>query len=119
MVSDCHNALMRDRVRKPCTPDLVGSAKTTSGKKPCIGQRRPGGQPGNSNAWKHGRRSQRAEGARKLTCARLKLAAFILQAHALAAGREFQSHARPLRQDQMNLLRREDPEGWSIATSAF
>lgn len=80
-------------------------------------QRRPGGQPGNTNALRHGRRSRGAELSRKLTCARLKLAAHILQAHAEAEGRPFQSHARPMRQDQLDLLRRDDPEGWGFALS--
>ena len=74
-----------------------------------------GAQPGNTNAWKHGRRSHKAELYRKLTCARLKLASHILQAHAEAEGRPFQSHARPMRRDQLDLLQREDPEGWRLA----
>lgn len=84
-----------------------------------VSRRLRGAQPGNTNAWKHGRRSHKAELSRKLTCARLKLAAHILQAHAEAEGRSFQSHARPMRQDQLDLLRREDPEGWSFAVGSI
>jgi len=84
-----------------------------------VSRRLRGAQPGNTNAWKHGRRSCKAELSRKLTCARLKLAAHILQAHAEAEGRNFQSHARPMRQDQMDLLKRDDPEGWSLANARF
>ena len=46
-----------------------------------VSRRLRGAQPGNTNAWRHGRRSHKAELSRKLTCARLKLAAHILQAH--------------------------------------
>ena len=83
-----------------------------------VSRRLRGAQPGNTNAWKHGRRSYKAELSRKLTCARLKLAAHILQVHAKAEGRSFQSHARPMRRDQLELLRREDPEGWSLAVGS-
>jgi hypothetical protein len=93
---------------------VAGRAKSSSAKATDGVQRRPGGQPGNTNAWKHGRRSRDAELSRKLTCARLKLAAHILRAHAEAEGRPFQSHARPMRRDQLELLKREDPEGWSL-----
>jgi hypothetical protein len=84
-----------------------------------VSRRLRGAQPGNTNAWKHGRRSRKAELSRKLTCARLKLAAHILQTHAEAEGRNFQSNARPMRQDQLDLLRREDPEGWRLAVGSI
>ncbi len=110
---------MRDRRLKTLVSGVAGRSVTSPTKATNDILRRPGGQPGNTNAWKHGRRSRDAEVSRKLTCARLKLAAHILQAHAEAEGRSFQSHARPMRQDQMDLLKRDDPEGWSIAAATF
>jgi predicted nucleic acid-binding protein len=44
---------------------------------------------------------------------------FYIGAHAEAEGRSFQSHARPMRRDQLELLRREDPEGWSLAIGSI
>ena len=105
---------MRDRRLKTLVSGVAGRAEASPTKTTDGVLRRPGGQPGNTNAWKHGRRSRNAELFRKLTCARLKLAAHILQAHAEVEGQHFPSHARPMRQDQLDLLKREDPEGWGL-----
>jgi hypothetical protein len=110
---------MPDKICGAFASGVAGQAMTSASKATDGVKRRPGGQPGNTNAWRHGRRSRKAELSRKLSCARLKLAAHILQAHAEAEGRSFQSHARPMRQDQMDLLKRDDPDGWSIAAATF
>lgn len=71
--------------------------------------RRRGAQPGNQNAYRHGRRSAQAILARKLGRARLKAAAKI----GLAIGMFHPRHLpkpRPLRPDQLRLLRDQDPE---------
>ena len=71
--------------------------------------RRRGAQPGNQNAVKHGRRSAQAILGRKLSRARLKAAAHL----GLACGLFNPSclpKPRPMRMDQMRLLRAYDPE---------
>ena len=77
-------------------------------------QRRPDGQPGNTTTQTRGRHGREKALFRKFTCDRLKLAAHTLRAHAEAEGRYSQSHARPMRQDQVDLLKREEPEGRGI-----
>jgi hypothetical protein len=64
---------------------------------------RQGGQPGNRNAWKHGRRSAAATLRRKRTYAVLKAATHLLSAlGGFPRGQE--PRCRPLRPDQLALL---------------
>lgn len=78
--------------------------------------RRRGGQPGNRNAVKHGRRSARAILARKLSRARLKGAV-----HVGLACRLFNPSCLPkprsMRADQLRLLQAYDPELAAILTA--
>lgn len=71
--------------------------------------RRRGGQPGNTNARKHGRRSAAAELARKQTTATLKGIT-----HLLVGLGEFppgqRRRCRPMRVDQLGLTARLEPE---------
>jgi len=71
--------------------------------------RRRGGQAGNQNACRHGRRTARAIHARKLSRARLKAVAHI----GLAIGMFHPDRLpkpRPVRADQLRLLTAYDPE---------
>ena len=82
------------------------------------GSRRRSGQPCNRNAWKHGRRSSAWNVRMKLSVARLKALAQIAMAHGLLTDdRRFR--VRPLRKDQMALLRVYDPEIASILESGW
>ncbi len=70
--------------------------------------RQPGAQPGNSNALKHGRWSAGERLRRKLSMATVKALAHIIDQHALAQ-RLGRFRIRPLRCDQLALLRQHDP----------
>ena len=70
-------------------------------------KRLEGGQPGNRNAWKHGKRSAEALIMRKLARAELKAMAFI--GFAVGMFPKSAVRHRPLRADQLALLRRHRP----------
>ena len=63
--------------------------------------KRPGGQPGNQNALRHGQRTRRAIAARKAATARVKAAAVILHGLGAIPGR---CRRRLLRPDQVALI---------------
>jgi hypothetical protein len=71
---------------------------------------------GNQNRWVHGRRSRAFLDARKLTGARLKVAAHIAVNLGWIPGR---CRARPIRLDQVRLLERLDPELLAVARDAL
>jgi hypothetical protein len=76
---------------------------TMSAKSPSkISPRSRGGQPGNRNAWKHGHRSRHKVRLRAQLRARLKVLAFIGEAHGVFGKSKVRN--RPLRQDQIELL---------------
>lgn len=64
-------------------------------------KRRPGGQPGNQNALKHGQCTYRAISARKAATARVKAASVILHGLGAIPGR---CRRRLVRPDQVPLL---------------
>jgi hypothetical protein len=71
--------------------------------------RRRGGQPGNQNALRHGRRSRAAVIRRRLTYARLKVIALLgLKLQLFAKGDR--QRPRPVRPDQVELLLKGDPD---------
>lgn len=71
--------------------------------------RRRGGQPGNTNARRHGRRSRAAVLHRRLTRARLKVIALLgLELQLFAKGAR--QRPRPVRHDQIELLLDADPD---------
>ncbi len=63
--------------------------------------KRPGGQPGNQNALRHGQRTRRAIAVRKAATARVKAAAVILHGLGAIPGR---CRRRLLRPDQVTLI---------------
>ena len=69
--------------------------------------RSAGGQPGNRNAWRHGRRSAAAVLKRRIARAELKAVALIGLAADMFAGSALRH--RPLREDQIALLRLHRP----------
>ena len=73
-------------------------------------QRRPGGQPGNRNALKHGRRTAEARRRQKLAHASLKALQHLLNSQGMVHRAEGRLRPRPLRPDQMALLIEEEPE---------
>jgi hypothetical protein len=73
-------------------------------------RRKPGGQPGNRNAVKHGRRTAEAQRQRKLTHSRLKVLQHLLNSQGMVPRSEGRLRPRPLRQDQMALLMEAEPE---------
>lgn len=70
------------------------------------------GQPGNKNAWRHGERSAVATIRRRLSTARIKALAHVMHRHGMlpADNELFRFRVRPVRRDQLDLLRRLDPE---------
>jgi len=91
--------------------NMIGKPKTT------IKPRRPGGQPGNRNAWKHGHRSAQAILRRQLCCAHLKIVAHI----GLGLQMFFRTalpRPRPLRPDQFALLAIHDPDALGMLEAA-
>lgn len=75
-------------------------------------ERRPGGQPGNSNAWRHGRFSRARLEGRKLSLAQMKVLARAAHLLGLVAGR---CRVRPLRMDQIHILAALRPKDLSLA----
>ena len=73
-------------------------------------RRKPGGQPGNRNAVKHGRRTAEALRKRKLAHATLKAVQHLLVAEGMVPRSEGRIRPRPLRPDQMRLLIETEPE---------
>jgi hypothetical protein len=73
-------------------------------------QRKPGGQPGNKNALKHGRRTAEARRRQKLAHASLKALQHLLNSQGMVPRTEGRIRPRPLRQDQMDLLIEAEPE---------
>ena len=74
---------------------------------------RRGGQPGNQNALKHGRRSAAATLARKRSRAVLKAASHLLTAlGAFPPGQE--PRCRPLRGDQWAIVAEHEPELFAL-----
>jgi hypothetical protein len=73
----------------------------------CEHRRRRGGQPGNRNGVTHGQHTRDARAARKASHAILKAAAHLIVAHGLSQHRV---RPRPLRSDQLDLLRDFAPE---------
>jgi len=78
-------------------------------------KRRPGGQPGNQNALKHGQCTYRAISARKAATARVKAAAVILHGLGAIPGR---CRRRLVRPDQVGLLPPEWQSWFPIARDA-
>jgi hypothetical protein len=86
---------------------LDGQEAAQAGKR-----RRPGGQPGNTNAVRHGRyRRARLEG-RKLTLAEQKVVARAVHVLGLVQGR---CRVRALRREQIQILAARSPETLSLA----
>lgn len=77
--------------------------------------RRPGGQPGNQNALKHGQRTARAILARKLAWARSKGLAHTMGGLGCFPPGSAPRH-RPMRPDQLALLAQHDPELFAALT---
>ena len=73
-------------------------------------RRKPGGQVGNANALKHGRRTAEAQRKRKLAHASLKVLAHLLVAQGMVPRSEGRTRPRPIRSDQMDLLIEAEPE---------
>ncbi len=73
-------------------------------------RRKPGGQPGNRNALKHGRRTAEAQRKRKLTHSRLKVLQHLLNSQGMVPRSEGRIRPRPIRPDQMNLLLEAEPQ---------
>ena len=73
-------------------------------------RRKPGGQPGNRNALKHGRRTAEARRRQKLAHASLKALQHLLNSQGMVPRSEGRIRPRPLRQDQMALLIEAEPE---------
>jgi hypothetical protein len=83
-----------------------------------IQSRRRGAQPGNKNAYRHGCRSAQAVLARKLSRARLKGAVHLGLASSLFSP-SCLPKPRPMRPDQMRLLRAYDPELAAMLTTVM
>lgn len=73
-------------------------------------RRRPGGQPGNRNALKHGRRTAEARRRQKLAHASLKALHHLLNSQGMVPRSEGRIRPRPIRSDQMDLLIEAEPE---------
>jgi hypothetical protein len=73
-------------------------------------KRKPGGQPGNRNALKHGRRTAKARRRQKLAHASLKALQHLLNAQGMVPRSEGRIRPRPIRSDQMDLLIDAEPE---------
>lgn len=69
--------------------------------------RHQGGQPGNRNAWKHGGRSAAAMLQRRIIRAELKMLAWLAVALGLLHANDVKF--RPLRADQLDMLKRHRP----------
>jgi len=81
-------------------------------------RRKPGGQPGNKNALKHGRRTAEAQRKRKLAHAGLKALQHLLNAQGMVPRSEGRIRPRPLRADQMALLIKAEPELAALVQAA-
>ena len=81
-------------------------------------RRKPGGQPGNKNAWKHGRRTAEAQRQRKLTHSRLKVLQHLLNSQGMVPRSEGRIRPRPIRADQMNLLLEAEPQLAALVRAA-
>jgi hypothetical protein len=81
-------------------------------------RRKRGGQPGNKNAWRHGKRSGAATVSRKFSTARIKALAHVMHRHGLLPpdDDQFRFRVRPARDDQIALLWRLDPDLASVLT---
>ena len=73
-------------------------------------RRKPGGQPGNKNALKHGRRTAEARRRQKLAHASLKALQHLLNSQGMVPRSEGRIRPRPIRSDQMDLLIEVEPE---------
>lgn len=71
--------------------------------------RKRGGQPGNTNALRHGLRTREAERNRKLGHAGIKVLQHLLIVQGMIPREAGRLRPRPIRQDQMALLREADP----------
>ena len=74
-----------------------------------LSHRRPGGQPGNRNALKHGNRAAKAIAGRKLRCARTKSLLLLGVASGVWTWRN-RVRPRALRVSQLALLHEHEPE---------
>jgi hypothetical protein len=81
-------------------------------------RRKPGGQPGNRNAWKHGRRTAEAQRKRKLAHAGLKALQHLLNAQGMVPRSDGRIRPRPIRADQMNLLLEAEPQLATLVRAA-
>jgi hypothetical protein len=81
-------------------------------------RRKPGGQPGNKNALKHGRRTAEARRRQKLAHASLKALQHLLNSQGMVPRSEGRIRPRPLRQDQMALLIEAEPELAALVRAA-
>lgn len=81
-------------------------------------RRKPGGQPGNKNAVKHGRRTAEAQRKRRLAHAGLKALQHLMNAQGMVSGSEGRIRPRPIRPDQMNLLLEAEPELAALVQAA-
>jgi hypothetical protein len=73
-------------------------------------RRKPGGQPGNRNALKHGRRTAEAQRLHKLAHASLKALQHLLNTQGMVPRSEGRIRPRPIRPDQMALLIEAEPQ---------
>lgn len=78
-------------------------------------RRRPGGQPGNRNAWRHGRHGHASLARRKAAHAEAKLLAIAAHALGMVPGR---CRVRPLRVDQIAVLAQHRPGLLALARNA-
>ena len=81
-------------------------------------KRKPGGQPGNRNALKHGRRTAEARRRQKLAHASLKALQHLLNAAGMVSRAEGRIRPRPIRSDQMALLIEAEPLLAAMARTA-
>ena len=81
-------------------------------------RRKPGGQPGNRNAVKHGRRTAEAQRKRKLAHASLKVLQHLLNAQGMVPRSEGRIRPRPIRADQMHLLLEAEPQLAALVRAA-
>lgn len=77
---------------------------------PSNDRRKPGAQPGNKNALKHGRRTAEARRRQKLAHASLKALQHLLNSQGMVPRSEGRIRPRPIRSDQMDLLIEVEPE---------
>ena len=73
-------------------------------------RRKPGAQPGNKNALKHGQRTAKARRRQKLAHASLKALQHLLNSQGMVPRSEGRIRPRPIRTDQMALLIEAEPE---------